>query len=67
VRLNPEILESCYRAGAFPMADRYGRIQFYRSDPRAILELDSLHVSKSLRRVIHKGVYEVRVDRTSRV
>ncbi len=63
MRLNPEILESCYRAGAFPMADRYGRIQFYRSDPRAILELDSLHVSKSLRRVIRKGVYEVRVDR----
>jgi leucyl/phenylalanyl-tRNA---protein transferase len=62
VRLNPEILESCYRAGAFPMADRYGRIQFYRSDPRAILELDSLHVSKSLARVVRKGVYEVRVD-----
>jgi leucyl/phenylalanyl-tRNA--protein transferase len=45
------------------MADRYGRIQFYRSDPRAILELGSLHVSKSLGRVIRKGVYEVRVDR----
>jgi leucyl/phenylalanyl-tRNA--protein transferase len=62
VRLNPEILESCYRAGAFPMADRYGRIQFYRSDPRAVLEFDSLHVSKSLARVVRKGVYEVRVD-----
>jgi leucyl/phenylalanyl-tRNA---protein transferase len=62
VKLNSEILESCYRAGAFPMADRYGRIQFYRSDPRAILELDSLHVSKSLARVVRKGVYEVRVD-----
>jgi leucyl/phenylalanyl-tRNA---protein transferase len=63
MRLNPEILESCYRAGAFPMADRYGGIQFYRSDPRAVLELDSLHVSKSLARVIRKGVYEVRIDR----
>lgn len=63
MRLNPEILESCYRAGAFPMADPYGKIQFYRSDPRAILELDSLHVSKSLARVIRKGVYEVRIDR----
>ena len=62
MRLNPEILESCYRAGAFPMADRYGRIQFYRSDPRAILELDSLHVSKSLARVVRKGVYKVGVD-----
>ncbi|HET7480893.1 MAG TPA: leucyl/phenylalanyl-tRNA--protein transferase [Rubrobacteraceae bacterium] len=58
-----EILEACYRAGAFPMADGYGRIQFYRSDPRSILELDSLHVSKSLARVIRKGTYEVYVDR----
>ena len=63
MRLNPEILESCYRAGAFPMADQYGGIQFYRSDPRSVLELDSLHVSKSLARVIRKGVYEVRIDR----
>lgn len=61
VRLNPEILEACYRAGAFPMADRYGRIEFYRSDPRSILELDALHVSKSLSRTIRKGVYEVRI------
>ncbi len=44
------------------MADRYGRIEFYRSDPRSVLELDSLHVSTSLGRVIRKGVYEVRVD-----
>jgi leucyl/phenylalanyl-tRNA--protein transferase len=63
MRLNPEILEACYRAGAFPMADRYGRVQFYRSDPRSILALDSLHVSKSLARVIRKGTYEVWIDR----
>jgi leucyl/phenylalanyl-tRNA---protein transferase len=62
VRLNPEILEACYRAGAFPMADRYGKIEFFRTDPRSILELDSLHVSKSLSRTIRKGVYDVRVD-----
>jgi leucyl/phenylalanyl-tRNA---protein transferase len=62
VRLTPEILEACYRAGAFPMADGYGRIRFYSSDPRAVLDLDALHVPKSLARVIRKGVYEVRVD-----
>ena len=45
------------------MDDGYGRIGFYRSDPRSILELDSLHVSKSLARVIRKGTYEVHVDR----
>src|SRR5215208_6350299 len=45
------------------MADRWGRIAFYRSDPRSVLELDALHVSKSLARVVRKGVYDVRVDR----
>ncbi len=62
MRLTPEVLQMCYRAGAFPMADRYGRIGFYSSDPRSILELDSLHVSRSLARVIRRGTYEVRID-----
>lgn len=57
-----ELLEACYRAGAFPMADGYGRIEFYRSDPRSVLEFEDLRVSKSLRRVIRKGTYEVRVN-----
>lgn len=62
MKLTPEILEACYRAGAFPMADRYGRLGIYRSDPRSVLELDALRVSRSLARVIRKGTYEVRVD-----
>lgn len=61
--LTAEILEACYRAGAFPMADGYGRIEFYRSNPRSVLELDSLRVSKSLARVIRKGIYEIHVNR----
>ena len=44
------------------MADRYGRIEFYRSDPRSVLELHSLRVSKSLSRTLRKGVYEVSID-----
>jgi leucyl/phenylalanyl-tRNA--protein transferase len=63
MRFDPEIIEACYRAGAFPMADSYGRVQFYRSDPRSILELGSLHVSKSLGRVIRRGAYDVWIDR----
>ena len=60
--MTPEVLEACYRAGAFPMDDGHGRIGFYRSDPRSILELDALRVSRSLARVVRKGTYEVRVD-----
>ena len=60
--LTVEILEACYRAGAFPMADGFGRIEFYRSDPRSVLDFEDLRVSKSLGRVVRKGVYEVRVN-----
>ena len=63
MKLTPEVLETCYRAGAFPMGDRYGRVGFYSSNPRSVLELDSLRVSKSLARVIRKGTYEVHLDR----
>jgi leucyl/phenylalanyl-tRNA--protein transferase len=63
MKLTPEVLEACYRSGAFPMDDGYGRIGFYRSDPRSILELDSLHVSRSLARVLRKGTYEIHIDR----
>ena len=62
MRLTPELLEWCYSSGAFPMADGYGRVELYRSDPRAVLELDALHVPKSLARVIRAGKYEVRVN-----
>jgi leucyl/phenylalanyl-tRNA--protein transferase len=44
------------------MADPRGNVQLYYSDPRAVLELYGLHVSKSLWRVIRKGGYEVRLD-----
>ncbi len=63
MELTPEILEACYRAGAFPMDDGYGQIGFYSSDPRSILELDSLHVSRSLARVVRGGTYEVHLNR----
>ena len=62
MKLTTEVVEACYRAGTFPMADSYGRIEFYRSDPRSVLEFEDLHVPRSLGRVIRKGTFEVRVD-----
>lgn len=62
MRLTPGLLVGCYRQGLFPMAGPGGRVGFYRADPRAVLELDALHVSKSLARVLRKGTYEVRFN-----
>lgn len=45
------------------MADENdGSIYWYAPDPRAILEHENLHVSRSLRATIRKGIYEIRMD-----
>jgi len=60
--LDPRLLISAYAQGIFPMADEFGRISWYAPDPRAILEHQHLHVSRSLRATIRKGIYEIRMD-----
>nr|BBH95539.1 leucyl/phenylalanyl-tRNA--protein transferase [Thermogemmatispora argillosa] len=51
-----------YTQGIFPMADAQGHIHWYAPDPRAILEHERLHVSRSLRATLRKGLYEIRMD-----
>jgi leucyl/phenylalanyl-tRNA--protein transferase len=51
-----------YSHGIFPMADEDGTIFWFDPDPRAILPLDSFHVSRRLARTVRQGVYEIRVD-----
>jgi leucyl/phenylalanyl-tRNA--protein transferase len=60
--LDPRLLINAYAQGIFPMADELGRISWYAPDPRAILEHQNLHVSRSLRATLRKGVYEIRTD-----
>lgn len=60
--LDPDLVIQAYARGIFPMADDWGRIRWYAPDPRAILEHENLHVSRSLRATIRKGIYEIRID-----
>ncbi|HEU5229845.1 MAG TPA: leucyl/phenylalanyl-tRNA--protein transferase [Ktedonobacteraceae bacterium] len=60
--LNPALLIRAYEQGIFPMADHQGRISWYAPDPRAILEHDQLHISRSLRAFLRKNIYQVRID-----
>jgi leucyl/phenylalanyl-tRNA--protein transferase len=58
-----DILIEAYLNGYFPMADPdTGGLDWYRPDPRAILDLDSLHVPKSLARTIQSGRFDIRTD-----
>jgi len=60
--LDPIQLLNAYAQGIFPMADEHGKIHWYAPDPRAILEHHNLHISRSLRATIRKGIYEIRMD-----
>ncbi len=60
--LDPGVVISAYAQGIFPMAEPSGKIYWYAPDPRAILEHDNLHISRSLRATLRKGIYEIRMD-----
>src|SRR6266446_8394446 len=53
-----------YRSGIFPWtADP---VTWWSPDPRGIFELDHFHVSRSLARVIGKGVFRITIDQAFR-
>jgi leucyl/phenylalanyl-tRNA--protein transferase len=59
--LEPGTVLTAYRRGLFPMPlHRGGPVAWWSPDPRGILPIDGLRVSRSLRRSCHR--YEIRVD-----
>lgn len=60
--LSVERLLEAYRNGIFPWYDVGEPILWWSPDPRLILEPSELHVSRSLRRVLRKEIFEVRFD-----
>ena len=61
-QLTPEIVLHGYRLGIFPMADRDGEVYWYSPDPRCILEYSQFRVPRSLRPVLNKRKFEIRVN-----
>ncbi len=62
--LTPELMLRAYTVGVFPMAERRDAPTISWIDPkrRGILPLDDVHVPKSLRKTIRKGVFDVRCN-----
>ena len=59
--LEPGTILAAYRRGLFPMpVGRRGILGWWSPDPRAVIPLDRLHVSRSLRRSRRR--FEIRVD-----
>lgn len=62
--LTPERLLSAYRQGIFPWYSEGQPILWWSPDPRMVLHVDELKVSRSLRRAVAKHPFEIRVDTT---
>lgn len=62
--LTSDLLLRAYAMGIFPMARSRSDPRLYWIDPdqRGILPLDAFHVPKSLRKILRRGVFEVRCD-----
>ncbi|MFN4261037.1 MAG: leucyl/phenylalanyl-tRNA--protein transferase [Gemmataceae bacterium] len=60
--LRPERLLYAYRRGVFPWYDEGYPICWWSPDPRAIFELDGLHVSRRLRRTVCSGRFTVTIN-----
>ncbi len=57
-------LRLAYRSGLFPWTD--DPVTWWSPDPRALFELDRVHVSASLARTLRRGAFEVTIDQAFR-
>lgn len=60
--LQPDRLLSAYASGIFPMALDDDELGWFAPDPRAIIPLDAFRVTRSLRQVCRKPVFDITVD-----
>jgi leucyl/phenylalanyl-tRNA--protein transferase len=61
--LQPPMLLEAYRRGIFPWFDENSPILWWSPDPRAIFEMDGLHVSRRLARTVRSGRFTATFDR----
>jgi leucyl/phenylalanyl-tRNA--protein transferase len=63
-RLSPEWLLDAYRHGIFPWPMWENEpVAWWSPDPRAIIELDGLHISRRLHRTLRSGRFQATIDR----
>ncbi|MFA7359537.1 MAG: leucyl/phenylalanyl-tRNA--protein transferase [Candidatus Kapaibacterium sp.] len=53
-----------YAKGYFPLGDEDGLVSWFNHTPRAILPLvkNHLNISRSLKQIVHKQLFEVKID-----
>lgn len=59
---DPELLKIAYRQGIFPWPHRGMPLLWFSPDPRFVIDLPEVHLSRSLKKVMRKNPYRVRAD-----
>lgn len=62
--LAPATLVEAYRNGIFPWPHADMPLPWFCPDPRALIDVDGIHVSRSLRRTLRKSGWTTTVDRS---
>lgn len=62
-RLDSDSLLAAYRRGIFPWYEAPQPVLWWTPDPRSVLFLDELHVSRSLRKTLRRRRFTLSVDR----
>ncbi|WAC11719.1 leucyl/phenylalanyl-tRNA--protein transferase [Dyadobacter pollutisoli] len=60
--INTDDILNGYINGIFPMAESDGTIFWYSPNPRAVIPIDTYKPSKSLRPVLNKKYFEIKID-----
>lgn len=61
--IHPDFLVMAYCSGYFPMADSLtGEIGWYSPDPRTIFELEEFRIPRSLKILLRKQPFEIRLN-----
>lgn len=62
--LTPQILLKAYSCGLFPMSEAAEDPELFWVDPevRGIIPLDKFHIPRSLKKVINRGIFDIKIN-----
>jgi leucyl/phenylalanyl-tRNA--protein transferase len=60
--LTPDRIIEAYARGVFPWFERRGLVAWFSPDPRMVLEPETLHVGRTLRKTLARGTFDIRLD-----
>lgn len=60
--ITPELLLLAYQQGYFPMAEPDGEIYWHCPDPRAVIPLNGIKISRSLRKTLDRNIFDIRFN-----